>query len=484
MSWAPHLGSQTEFLSRSEFEVLFGGSAGPGKTDCLVAGIAADIEHPRYRGLILRRTFPQLQEIIDRCWRLYPLLGGAFRATEKRWEFPSGAIVDLGHMQHEADKYNYQGKEYHRAGFDELTQFTETQYTYLLSRLRTTDPELQPQALSTTNPGGIGHYWVKERFVTITDHGKTYFDPRTGLSRVFIPATIEDNPTLYLNDPAYVARLEALPEIERMRLRHGIWDAFEGQVFVELSQRLHGCEDFEIPPEWERFCVLDWGFAKPFSVGWYAMDYDGILYRYREWYGCKKEAEGAQEGADVGLKMQAWEVARGILDREKGEKIRMRIADPAIFHPHPESRKREARGVTIHEDMSNEGIYFLKADNDRTHGKMQVHKRMKLETEVDADGQITDEFPMLKVFNSCKGFWRTMPQMREDPKNPEDVDTDQEDHIYDEFRYMCMARPIRPKQVTRIPAGSFQAERGRLLRAKKYAQRHGISVDVAYGRVH
>jgi hypothetical protein len=97
---------------------------------------------------------------------------------------------------------------------------------------------------------------------------------------------------------------------------------------------------------------------------------------------------------------------------------------------------------------------------------------------------VLDEFPMLKVFNSCKGFWRTLPQMREDPKNPEDVDTDQEDHIYDEFRYMCMARPIRPKQVTRIPPGSFQAERNRLLRAKKYAQRHGISVDVAYGRIH
>lgn len=484
MSWAPHLGSQTEFLSRSEFEVLFGGSAGPGKTDCLVAGLAADIAHPRYRGLLLRRTFPQLQEIIDRCWRLYPLMGGAFRATEKRWEFPSGAIIDLGHMQHEADKYNYQGKEYHRAGFDELTQFTETQYTYLLSRLRTTDPELQPQALSTTNPGGIGHYWVKERFVTITDHGRTHIDPKTGLSRVFIPATIEDNPTLFENDPAYVARLEALPEIERMRLRHGIWDAFEGQVFTELSQRVHGCEDFDIPPEWERLCVLDWGYAKPFSVGWYAMDYDGVLYRYREWYGCKKEAEGLTEGADVGLKMQAWEVARGILDREKHEKVRMRVADPAIFHPHPESRKREARGVTIAEDMTNEGVYFLKADNERAHGKMQVHKRMKLETDIDENGEIVDERPMLKVFNSCKGFWRTLPQMREDPRNPEDVDTDQEDHIYDEFRYMCMARPIKPKHVHRIPPGSFAAERNKLIRAKKYAQRHGVSVDVAYGRVH
>lgn len=485
MTWLPHEGAQTEFLTRSEFEVLFGGSAGPGKTDCLVAGLTRDVSNPRYRALLLRRTFPQLQEIIDRCWRLYPLLGGNFRATEKRWEFPSGAIIDLGHMQHEADKYNYQGKEYHRIGIDELTQFTETQYTYLFSRLRTTDPEIIPQILSTTNPGGIGHYWVKERFVTITDHGHTHYDPKSGLSRVFIPAKIEDNPTLFLNDPAYLARLEALPEIERMRLRHGIWDAFEGQVFTELSQRVHGCEDFDIPPEWERFCVFDWGYAKPFCVFWYTMDYDGVLYLYREWYGCKREAEGVADAADVGLKLQAWEVARGILDREKGEKIRMRIADPSIFHPHPESRKREARGATIHEDMSNEGVYFLKADNDRTHGKMQVHKRMKFETETDpATGEIIDERPMLKVFNSCKGFWRTIPQMREDPRNPEDVDTDQEDHCYDAHRYMCMARPIKPKKSERIPAGSFMAERNKLLRAKKYAQRHGVSVDVAYGRTH
>lgn len=484
MSWQPHLGAQTEFLRRSEFEVLFGGSAGPGKTDCLVAAVAADVSRPAYRGLLVRRTFPQLQEIIDRCWRLYPLAGGVYRATEKRWQFPSGAIIDLGHMQHEDDKYNYQGKEYHRIGLDELTQFSETQYTYLFSRLRTTDPEIIPQIVSTTNPGGIGHYWVKERFVTITDHGKTYYDPKTGLSRVFIPAKIEDNPTLFLNDQAYLARLEALPEIERMRLRHGIWDAFEGQVFTELSQRLHGCEDFDIPPEWERYCVLDWGFAKPFSVGWYAIDYDGILYRYREWYGCKKEALGVADGADVGLKMPAWEVASGILDREKGEKIRMRIADPSIWHPRPESRRSESRGITIHEDMTQQGVYFMKADNDRNHGKMQVHKRLKVEIEIEeSTGEVTGEHPMMKVFNSCKGFWRTMPLLREDPKDPEDIDTDMEEHIYDEFRYMCMARPIRPKKVNRIPEGSFMAERNRLIRAKQYAQRHGTSVDAAYSRV-
>jgi len=140
--------------------------------------------------------------------------------------------------------------------------------------------------------------------------------------------------------------------------------------------------------------------------------------------------------------------------------------------------------VTIHEDFANQGVYFIKADNDRKHGKMQVHKRLRIEQDIDAEtGEVTAEFPMVKVFNSCKGFWRTMPQLREDERDPEDIDTDQEEHIYDEFRYMCMARPIAPKVESRVPVGSFQWERNKYLRAKKYAQRHGTSIGVAYTRL-
>lgn len=483
MTWRPHPGAQEEFLRRREFEILFGGSAGPGKTDCLVAGMARDIVNPKYRGLIIRRTFPQLQEIIDRCHRLYPLLGGVFKATEKRWYFPLGGSIDLGHMQHENDKYNYQGKEYHKIGVDEVTQFTETQYTYLFSRLRTTDPDIIPQIISTTNPGGIGHYWVKNRFIDISKPMQTYLDKKTGLSRVFIPATIEDNPSLFENDPAYLARLEALPEIEKMRLRYGIWDAFEGQVFTELSAVVHGIEPFDVPPEWERYCVFDWGYAKPFSVGWYAVDYDGIIYRYREWYGCKETGQDFE--ADEGLRMQAWEVARGIREREDpGERIRMRIADPSIWHPRPDSRKREALGTTIQDDFAQEGVFFIKADNDRVHGKQQVHKRLRIEEEIDEKtGEIISSHPMFYCFKDHKHFWRTIPLLQEDTKNPEDIDTTMEDHIYDEFRYMCMARPLRPKKIETIPQGSFQAERNKMIRAKKYAKRHGVSMTTAYSRV-
>lgn len=475
--WVPHAGMQEDFCSRGEFEVLCGGAAGPGKTDCLIALATRYIEYPDYKGVLFRRTFPQLREIIDRCWKLYPTLGGVYRSTEHRWYFPSRATIALSHMQHEADMYNHQGSEYQFLGFDELTQFLLVQYLYLLSRARSTNPNIPIRVRSSTNPGGIGHQWVKDRFVTCTEPRRTYVDPKTGLSRAFVPGTVQDNPTLFQNDPSYVARLEALPEVEKLRLLHGIWDAFEGQVFSELSARVHGIDPFDVPPEWERFMVMDWGYAKPFSCGWYAVDYDARLYRYREWYGCK---EGE---TDKGLKMQAYEVARGILEREKGEKIRMRIADPSIWHPIPDPRRNEVRGSSVYEDMMSEGAFFMKADNDRLQGKLQVHKRLKLDEEIDTKTGEVKESSQFFVFNNHKHFWRTFPEIREDPSNPDDVDTDQEDHIYDEVRYACMLKPVRPKKVERIPVGSFQYERNKMIRAKKYAQRHGVSIDVAYQRI-
>jgi hypothetical protein len=415
-------------------------------------------------------------------------MGGVYLATDKRWKFPSGAKIDLGHCQHEADMYNYHGLEFSRLALDELTQFLETQYTYLFSRVRSTDPTLNCQILSTSNPGNIGHNWVKDRFLPGERDGKTYYDKKTGLSRVFIPATIEDNPSLFHNDSEYLARLDAMSEIDRKRYRHGIWDAFEGQIFTELSQSIHGYEDFDIPPEWERICVLDWGFAKPFSVGWYAVDYDGVIWRYREWYGSKREQDGPEESErwNEGLKLQAWEVARGILEREReaGEKIRRRIADPNIWGKHPAFRKKEARGPTIHDDFVQEGVYFTKGDNDRIAGKLQVHKRLKPEIEIDPEtGEVISQKAMLMVAKSCNNWWRTMPLLAESPKNPDDVNSEQEDHAYDECRYMLMSRPLTPKKVDTMPPNCFQAERLRYIRAKKYAARHNISMPAAYTKV-
>lgn len=480
--WKPFEGAQEEFCSRGEFEVLYGGQAGPGKTDCLVALASRNVSHPRYAGLLLRRTFPQLQEIIDRCHELYPKLEGVYKSTEHRWYFPSGGKITLGHMQHEADRFNYQGKEYQFVGFDELTQFTELQYLYLFSRCRSSEPGLDSEVRATTNPGGIGHKWVKERFIDNARPLETYIDPKSTLSRAFVPGKIEDNPKLLENDPGYSARLDALPEIERMRLKEGIWDAFEGQVFSELSAKVHAVEPFDIPPEWYRFMVFDWGFTRPFACLWFAMDYDGVIYLYREWYGCKVNSDGNAE-ANKGLKMGMSDIIAGIKEREF-ERVNARVADPAIWSRTPDQNKFGIKGPSIIEDFQSAGLFFMKADNDRVQGKMQVHRRLETVEELDeSTGEILNEHPQFKAFSNCDHFWRTMPEMREDKKRPEDVDSDGEDHIYDCVRYGFMFRPVKPKHTHREPDGTFQAERKRLIRARKMAQSRGMSLSAAYRKI-
>jgi hypothetical protein len=475
--WIPFPGAQEDFCSRGEFEALYGGQAGPGKTDCLIALAARQVNHPAYNGIIFRRSFPQLQEIIDRTHQQYPAIGGIYKSVEHRWYFPSGGKIQLGHMQHENDRYNYQGKQFQFIGVDEVTHFSENQYLYMFSRCRSSIPGLIAEIRASANPGGVGHQWVKSRFVDICPHNETYIDPDTGLSRIFIPGKLTDNPALLENDPGYISRLDALPEIERMRLRDGIWDAFEGQVFTELSYRVHAVDDFEPPPEWFKWCTFDWGFSSPFCVLWFTIDPDGVIYLYREWYGC---VEGE---ADKGLRLGSTEIANGIHDREK-ERINIRLADPAIWSSTPNNPKYGIKGKSVWEDFNQSGLHFLKADNDRKQGKIQVHKRLEVETVVDPEtGEIIEERPRFYAAKSCVNFWRTMPEIREDKKDPEDIDTKQEDHIYDCVRYSFMFKPVQVKRFEKAPAGSFSVERKRLMRAQQYAKSRGTSLEEAYRRI-
>lgn len=478
-SWTPHPGPQTEFCERGEYEVLFGGAAGPGKTDCLLMESSRGTWHPRYRGLILRRTFPQLQEIIDRAFTWFPLIdqGAYYKATEHRWYFTGGATIQLGHMQHELDKYNYQGKEFHWIGFDELTQFTSDQYLYLHSRCRSTIAEIKPQIRATTNPGGIGHLWVKERFIDVAKPLETYIDPNTGLSRAFVPASVYDNPTLVNNDPLYVKRLEALPEVERKRLLDGSWEVFAGQAFPELSTRVHGCDPFAIPPEWEKYCSFDWGYSHPWGCLWLAMDFDGVLYVYREVYGGKK----TNSGEYTGVRQTNQEMCSAILDAEK-EKLRFRVADPACWGPTKVQGRNDLLGPSFAEDASKQGLYFMKADNDRLRGRAQLHQRLAVHEIEDSAGNVIGEQPNLVIFKDCQHLWRTMQLLREKERNPEDVDKNQEDHLYDCLRYGVMARPMRPKKKVSEAPGSFAAERKKYIRAKNRARREGTSLEVAYRR--
>ncbi len=192
------------------------------------------------------------------------------------------------------------------------------------------------------------------------------------------------------------------------------------------------------------------------------------------------EYAGKEDGGNTGIRMPAWQVAKGILDRENGEKITFRVADPSIMGKRPAFRKKEARGATIDEDFAGEGVYFSAGDNDRVQGRQQVHKRLMLDEQIGEDGKVTDVTPQFQAFNNQPAFWRTMMNLREDEKKPEDIDTKQEDHAYDEFRYMCMARPVAPKKVVRVQPGTMRYEIDKLKRAKKRARRLGISVAEVY----
>ena len=472
--WKPHPGQQTKFCRAWQDEVLFGGAAGPGKTDCLIVEALRYVQYPSYNALILRRTFPQLQEIIDRTHRLYPAVGGEYRSVEHRWYFPSGATINLGHMHDSLSQYQYQGKEFQYIGFDEAGQFLPKQYLYLFSRLRTTDPRIKLRFRSATNPGGPCHQFLKDRFqISNVEPESTILDPETGMTRVFIPAKIQDNPSLIENDPLYVRRLMQLPEIERMRLMEGIWDAFEGQVFSELNREIHGVDPFPLPPEWNYFRSFDWGYSKPWCCHFWASDFDGRLYVVKTLYGAKQGDTSRWE--DLGMKQSDAEIAREIrkAELELGVKVHPGPACKSTFAR--KSPKGGVLGPPPAEEMLREGVSWIQGDHDRLAGKRQVHQRLR----VDEEGS-----PSLYIFNDNEVVWTLLPLMQEDPKNPEDVwEKQPHDHVYEALRLGLMWRPLRPRKSGPSDAGSFQAERRKYLRARQLATQYGVSMSEAYQKV-
>lgn len=444
--WSPQP-KQAAFMARPEYEALYGGAAGGGKSDALVVEALRQVGIPHYKALIVRKTYPQLAELIDKSLNYYPRAypKARYNASAHTWNFPSGAKILFGSMQYTKDRTRYQGQAYDFIGFDELTHFTWDEYSYLFSRNRPNGPGTRVYIRASANPGGVGHGWVKERFVTA---GKpmttiwedvTWRDPsgqehRARQSRIFVPSSVFDNPALLNNDPDYVRRLASMPEADRNALLYGDWDSFTGQVFTEwrndpehYADRLHThvITPFRVPDGWTIWRSFDWGYSRPFSVGWYAVDHDRRMYRIRELYGCTGTP-------NTGVQWEPAHVAREIRRIEaedpnlRGRKI-YGVGDPAIW----QSDGTESIGAL----MERERVFFEKGDHNRIAGKMQVHHRLAF----DGDG-----LPMLYVFTTCRHFIRTVPNLVYDETDVEDIDTDGEDHIYDELRYVCMKNPISP----------------------------------------
>ena len=300
IQWRPHPGPQESFLENPAYEAFFGGAKGPGKTECILMEAARQHQRPRYRGAILRRTFPRLGEIIDRSFKYYPNFGAKYSGRDRQlempaWTFPSGGKIAFGHVQHERDKYNYQGKEIHFMGFDQLEEFTESQYLFLFGQNRTSDPDIWCYIRSTGNPGGVGHAWVKKRFIEPFKDcpGKLKYFKRDNdediefdknepdvMSRTFIPATLTDNPSILKNDPRYLSRLRQQSEADQKAFIYGDWDVFKGQFFSMWRNHLHVCERV-IEPGFEKFISLDYGYGAQSCVLWWMVDYDGRMHAYR-----------------------------------------------------------------------------------------------------------------------------------------------------------------------------------------------------------
>ncbi len=437
--WAPQLGPQTDAISATWCpEILYGGAAGGGKSDFLLGDFLQDV--PTYgqawRGVMFRRTYPELEELMARAHEIYPSTGAQWFEKNKLWAWPNGAVLRMRYLERDLDALRYQGHQYTFIGFDELTQWASLYgYKYLRTRLRSAHDVPTKRLRSAANPGGPGHQSVKQYFIDPAPGGMVpILDPETGLERMFIPARLADNAILSKNDPTYAQRLAGAGSTALVRaLLDGDWSVVEGAFFDCWNNARHVVRPFEIPSHWLRFRSMDWGSARPFSVGWWAVVSEvtkigdvtlprGCMVRYREWYGAS--------APNVGLKLHAEQVAEGILERERDDDVSYGVIDPAAF--------QEDDGPSIAERMSRIGVTFRRADNARVSQRGAMGGWDQLRSRLVGDG---DGNPMIVFFSTCSDSIRTIPGLQHDRSKPEDLDTEGEDHAADEVRYACMSRP-------------------------------------------
>jgi hypothetical protein len=367
-----------------------------------------------HRALILRRTMPELREIIDKSRELYPKAfpGAKYREVEKLWNFPSGAKVEFGFLEKDADVYRYQGQAYSWIGFDEIQHLpTEFAWNYMASRLRTTDPYIVECLRATANPGGAGAAWVYKRYIDPSPSNET-FRGADGLTRKFIPARLKDNPYL-AKDGRYEQMLKSLPPTLRQQLLEGNWDVSEGAAFTEFDPVIHTITPFAIPLHWERTKGIDYGYASESACVWGAVDpEDGTLIIYRELY------------------------RKGLLGTDLGEMLtNMELQDPISVAGVLDTacwNRTGMTGPTVGETLLKAGHKLRRADKNRKQGKIQVHEYLKL----SQSGR-----PRLQIFNTCPNLIRELQSIPLDKRDPEDVDTHAPDHAYDALRYLIMARP-------------------------------------------
>ncbi|MBQ8399560.1 MAG: phage terminase large subunit [Clostridia bacterium] len=423
---------QKLFLTANTKHIAFGGARGGGKS--WAVRTKAKLLALRFGGikiLIVRSTYNEI--INNHINQLTEELHGIARynKSEKVFTFPNGSTINFGYCNNDKDLLQYQGAEYDVMFLDEATQLREMWIRKITACVRGVN-NFPKRVYYTCNPGGESHRYIKRLFID-----RKYEDGEKAEDYTFIQSLVTDNKALMRSQPDYIKQLEALPPKLREAWLHGNWDIFEGQFFEDFHDRpehykdrqyTHVIDPFEIPQGWPIYRSFDWGYKAPFSCGWWAVDYDGVVYRILELYGCTKTP-------NEGVKWHPPQVFEQIAKIEaehrwlKGKKI-IGIADPAIWDAET--------GDSIADVAAKHRVYFTPGDHKRIPGWMQMHYRFAF----DDNG-----FPMMYIFKHCKAFIRTIPLLQFDEHKPEDLDTKGEDHVADEARYFLMSRPIAPPTV-------------------------------------
>jgi hypothetical protein len=448
-TWRPQAGPQKALIDAPFGEILFGGARGGGKTDGVLGkfGLKEARFGSGFNGVFFRREMPQADDLIERAKEIYLPTGAEWREQSKTFLMPHGGRLRFRPLESIADAAKYQGQNLSDAAVEEAGNYPSSAPIDMLFGALRSKGGVPIQLILTANPGGPGHQWIKARFIAPAPEGLT---PITRLMPtgkqshrfIYIPSRVADNKILLANDPGYVDRLALTgsPELVKAWL-YGDWNVIAGAFFPEFDLGRHLIAPRELPEHWFRFRSLDWGSARPFSVGWWAVSDGelpdiprGALVRYREWYGSTGKP-------NEGLRMTAEEVAAGIAQREAGdpkpENGLHGVADPAIFS--------SDGGPSIGERMARSAkVFFRPADNARVsrQGALGGWDQVRARLRGDETG------PGLLIFSTCRDLIRTLPALQHDPDRPEDVDSDGEDHAPDELRYACMSRPwVRQKPV-------------------------------------
>lgn len=409
---------QLEFFSANADEVLFGGAAGGGKSYAqLIDSFVMAMKYPGIKQLILRRTFPELEKSLIRVHLgMFPRTVYRYNRSSHTGTFYNGSIIDFGYCDNEKDVYKYQSAEYDVIRFDELTHFTEEMYVYLISRLRGVSG-YPKQMKSSTNPGGVGHFWVKERFID-TVPPKEVYTSAAGTTRVFIPSKVTDNVALMEKDPDYIKRLENLSEKDRKALLYGDWDITDGVYFSEFKRDIHVVKPFAVPEYWRKYVSFDYGLDM-LAAYVIAVDEGGKAWVIREEY-----------TSNLIISQAAARIKRLV----GADKITAYFAPPDLWN------RRQDSGRSVAEIFAEHGIYLVKAANDRVQGWYGVKEYLHPYT--DETGTVTAN---MQIFDICTNLIRTLPSLQTDKHNPNDVADEPHEytHAPDAIRYFVAGRPMR-----------------------------------------